>query len=167
MSRTEVAFFAWDGQRQKIDRGDKELQAAEMRWEKDMARLIGPGGVLDLDTTKLSAVMRTEKPSLLPADGELALLYTFPDGKTKVCVYDWVEKSETKLDIPHQRVEIQHLGAKKREVMERRTRGIVTLYPSPDRQLVAVRYRQEGRPTQVIAIIDTNGRIVDEIKVKD
>jgi hypothetical protein len=151
--RTEVAFIDWTGKRQQINLGDKELTAVEARWEKDTARLIRPGGVLDLDTMKLA--------------GELAILFTFPDGKTKVCVYDWVEKSETKRDIPHQRVEIQRLGEKKRDVLERRTRGIMTLYPSPDRKLVAVRYRPEGQATQLIAIIDGNGKIVDEIKVKD
>jgi hypothetical protein len=166
--RTELAFIGWDGKRQKIDRGDIELKAAEMRWDRDTAHLVGPGGALDLDTAKLTSAFRPEgKPELLPADGEIACLFTFADGKTKVCVYDWVEKFETKRDLPHQRVEIQRLGEKKRDVLERRTRGLVTLYPSPDRKLVAVRYRPEGRATQVIALIDTSGKVVHEIDVKD
>ena len=112
--------------------------------------------------------MQSGSRSCSSADGELALLGTFPDGKTKVCVYDWVEKSETKRDLPHQRLEIQRLGEKKREnPWSDGMRGIVTLYPSPDRKLVRPRHRPEGQPTQLIAIIDANGKVVDEIKVKD
>ena len=166
LERTEVAFIDWEGKRRKID-VKWELKAAELRWEKDVAHLIGPDGVLDFDTTRLTAAFRIDKPELLPTDGDLALLHTFPDGKTKVCVYDWIEKSATKRDQMHQRVEIQRLGEKKRDILERRTRGIVSLYPSPDRKLVAVRYRPEGFQKQVIAIIDASGKVVQEIDVKD
>jgi hypothetical protein len=166
--RTEIAFVDWDGKRHTIDRGDKELKAAELVWDKDTAQLTGPGGALDLDTAKLTAAFRpAEKLELLPADGELKLLHRFPDGKTSVCVYEWVEKSQTSRDITHQRVEVQRLGEKKRDILERRTRGIMTLFPSPDRNLVAVRYRPEGSPRQVIAVIDASGRVVHEIDVKD
>ncbi len=144
--RTEIAFIDWDGKRQKIDRGDNELKAAELAWDKDTARLTSPGGALDLDTAKLTAAFRPDgKPELLPADGELKLLHRFPDGKANVCVYEWVEKSPTSRDVTYQRVEVQRLGDKKRDILERRTRGVVTLFSSPDRKLVAVRYRPAAR----------------------
>jgi hypothetical protein len=166
--RTEIAFIGWDGKRQPIQLGDNELKATELVWDKDTARLIGAGGALDLDTAKLTATFRPEvKPSLLPADGDLKLIHAFPGGKAYVCVYEWVEKSTTSRDVAHQRLEVHRLSEKKRDILERRTRGVMTLFPSPDRKLVAVRYRPEGSARQVIVVIDANGKVMHEIDVKD
>jgi len=169
-SKCYLALIDWDGKIQRMDPDLPQENATgpflEMTWEKNVARMSSASAAWLIDTDKLEVKeWEKGKPDVLAAEGQLKVLHRFPEGGWQVCVFAYrFQVAGTNQEQSFDRIEIQNPAQKKRQVLVEKG-STFTLFPSPQRQRLAIRYETEHPRKDRILILDSAGTVLAHFEV--
>jgi deoxyribonuclease V len=137
----KLGLVDWEGKIQPLNWVIPQGNLApcvELIWDGNIARLVSAEAAWLVDTDK-KTIKELEKgaPNVLKGEGELRCMHTFPEGGYRLCVFQC--KIEGK-DSNYARIELQKPADRKQLVLVKKVNPFLTLFPSPDRKRVAVRY---------------------------
>ncbi len=128
-----IGYFGYDGKLiQELDPKkqpeEKKGEAIEFRWEKNNLVVVTEENRLVVDVVKGTFNEQKVKVKLLPAAGKLKMMHTFPDGKTRVVVYEEEMKAAAQgARKTISRIEYQDLATKKQTVIKGNIPGSINL----------------------------------------
>jgi hypothetical protein len=176
-----VAFLDWDGKETAIAMPTEKLNVREQdiislpaagswsRWEGPVAIATWKAKEWRVDTVKKTAALRNVDKAIWALDGkEIQQIYAFAGGKTKLAVLYLVSPRDFH-DAGLPTVRVDFIGP---EPDRRRTLIQTTpycgVYPSPNQELVALRYTAEGnkkedRQRDMILVVNQKGEVVADI----
>lgn len=166
-----LALVDWDGKIQPIDwaipEGDRAHPHVELIWDKHVARLVSAEATWLVDTEKKTVQELAEgAPDVIKGEGDLQSMHTFPVGGYRVCVFATKENVDGK-ETEYHRIELQNPADRKQKVLVKKAEGVFTLFPSPDRKKVAIRYTKSDEKKERILILDDKGASVADFEIKE
>jgi hypothetical protein len=103
--------------------------------------------------------------ALLPAAGKLHALHLFPGARAACCVYE-CSAVRGGQQVTYHRVEWQQPGAKKRRVLVAECEALSVVFPSPDRNRVALRYAT-AKDRHKVLVVEASGKVVATVDGKE
>ena len=174
----KLAFVDWEGKESAIamPAGRLDVRVHDTlyapaagtwsRWEGEVAIATWKSQEWRIDTAKKTAVLQNVDEAEWELDGkEIQQIYTFPNGKTKIAViYLKNERNFKKAFMPEMRVDLIGPEADRQRTLIEMT-PYCGVYPSPNNELVALRYMAKGKteedpPRDMILVVNSKGEAV-------
>jgi hypothetical protein len=166
-----LIFVDWDGKEHplegKLPKDDSNAIIQLVEWDRHVALLHRAGQLYEADTGKRTLTVSKRKPvPLIDADGERLAYHVFPGGATAVCLFACEEMRGAEKHEFH-RIEVQDLAGLTRRVIVKDCRAVPCLYPSPDRNTLALFYVLRAPVEEVrLLVINSAGKVVSDFKTE-
>src|SRR5262249_5579237 len=134
-----LAFLDWAGKVTPVEGIDASLNEwVEVSWEKGKVLWQSRDALFHIDTATAKAERSDAKLDVPLNKGEQVRTCTFADGKTRLCIFSYLETTSGGHNESFHRIEVRAPGQKPIVVAERTAGHAPFGAPSPDRNLVAV-----------------------------